>query len=674
MSAPPAAAEAAPAPVTAAPPDRRDDVLFAVAVLVALAPIAVALWRAATQGWAPIGDNGYFVIRARDVGTANNPLLGTWTSASIGSGSNFNNPGPLLFDLFALPVRIFGSRMGVAVGAAALNGAAVVGTGLAARRRAGSVVGIGAVLAATGLAWTMGSALLVDPWQPHSLLLVFLLGLVLVWAVACGDAWALPWAVAVASVVLETHLSYLVLVAALGAWAVLGFTSALRAQRRLAPDGWPEHRRGAVRGVAVAAGVAAVAWAQPLYEQVTAEGGGNLSRLASHATGSGRVIGLRLGARVVADVLAVPPFWLRTSFAQALRPAPAVPAGRSQYPTLSPSAPAALALLAALALVLALAAWQARRRNQAEVARALVTALVAVGAGLVTAWRLPKGLLGLPVHQFRWLWPIAAFTTFSLGLAVATAARRPRSAPGRRWAGRRLAAVVLTVATAVVAALAVPAWNAHVGPSQDSWAMPVVLRLQERMGVLRDDGPLLLDIRGLRFGEPFSGPVMAELQRRGIPFVVDDEGMVRQVGERRRAKGGETRLLIREGDAALSTPAGLARHVLVQGLSDRERREMDRLRLLVAQHLRAVGRVPLNARGRQVVAARSQATLRRIIGRDDVGALLAYRGLSLLVSNDLLVLDPAWQRRFDRYVELQTRWDRATVGLFLAPPRAQGGP
>ena len=33
-------------------------------------------------------------------------MLGTWTSASLSVGKDINNPGPLLYDLLAVPVRI----------------------------------------------------------------------------------------------------------------------------------------------------------------------------------------------------------------------------------------------------------------------------------------------------------------------------------------------------------------------------------------------------------------------------------------------------------------------------------------------------------------------------------------------------------------------------------------
>ena len=57
-------------------------------------------------------------------------------------------------------------------------------------------------------------------------------------------------------------------------------------------------------------------------------------------------------------------------------------------------------------------------------------------------------------------------------------------------------------------------------------------------------GPVLFDVSTLRFAEPYSGPVLAELACEGVDVVVSDEGMVRQLGERRRADGDEIRRLV----------------------------------------------------------------------------------------------------------------------------------
>ena len=189
--------------------------LLAVAMAAAVVPVVVALVRGLQRGWYPVGDNAYFSIRARDVLTSNHPLLGTWTSASQSVGHDLNNPGPLLFDLFAIPAKI-APIGGIAVAAAILNVGCIVAMALVARRRGGIERAVGVLAVAAGLAWTMGSELLFDPWQPHSLLFPFLLYLVLAWSLAEGDVAMLPLAVGVGSLLVQTHLTYAGLVLGLG--------------------------------------------------------------------------------------------------------------------------------------------------------------------------------------------------------------------------------------------------------------------------------------------------------------------------------------------------------------------------------------------------------------------------------------------------------------------------
>ncbi|MBA3303314.1 MAG: hypothetical protein H0U26_05510, partial [Acidimicrobiia bacterium] len=289
------------------------------ALVAALLPIAVATVRALGRGWLPIGDNAIFAIRARDVLSFDPPLLGTWTSASLSTGGALNNPGPLLFDLLAVPTAT--ADGGIAVGVALLNGLAVIGIVLFAARRGGVLAAAGAAATAAALCWAMGSELLFDPWQPHSLLLPFLLLLVLVWSTTCGDLVALPLALAVASFVLQTHLTYAVLMPVLVTWAAVGLVLELRRRRRRHPDSWPALRRRVLRSVAVTAVVLVACWAQPVFEQVTSDGDGNLTRLArSLSDPPEQVIGAGLGVRLLTSVTTFPPWWFRSSFGNAFLP------------------------------------------------------------------------------------------------------------------------------------------------------------------------------------------------------------------------------------------------------------------------------------------------------------------------------------------------------------------
>src|SRR5204862_197854 len=85
---------------------------------------------------------------------------------------------------------------------------------------------------------------------------------------ALHDA-CLPWAVLVASLIVETHLSYAVLVPVLGLWGVGALAWSVARRRRDEPDRWPDERRR-LRRIAVVTGVVvALCWLQPVVEQFT---------------------------------------------------------------------------------------------------------------------------------------------------------------------------------------------------------------------------------------------------------------------------------------------------------------------------------------------------------------------------------------------------------------------
>ena len=310
--------------VAADTPHRRtlESGLLVVSVVAAVVPLVTAAVRAIANGWTPAGDNAFFPIRARDVFTIDHlPLLGVWSSASQTSGFNFNHPGPLLFDLGALPVRLFGGSAGTVVTIALINGLSVVGIAVFATRRGGPVAGTLATAVTATLCWTMGSEVLFEPWNPHSVLLPFLFFLVLVWAVSCGDLLALPFAAGVGSLVAESHLSYSLLVPVLGVMAVVLLVLRLRADGRRDDERTAARWRSAWPYGAAAAAVVVVCWTQPLIEQFTSTGDGNLTLLVRSATQSrAPTAGFGFGASAVAAVATLPPWWFRPSFSDTFRP------------------------------------------------------------------------------------------------------------------------------------------------------------------------------------------------------------------------------------------------------------------------------------------------------------------------------------------------------------------
>ena len=632
--------------------------LFFASVAVAIVPVIVAAARAIITGWIPTEDNALFAIRARDLFTYTHlPLIGTWSSASLNVGTQVNHPGPLYFDLLAVPARVSESGAGVAFGVALINSLCIAGIAWFAYRRGGALVGTAAMAATAALGWAMGSELLFEPWNPHSAMLPFLFFLVLVWSMTRGDLLAVPFAAGVGSLVMQTHLSYALLVPLLGAWGIVGLLVCLRAERSHDAGSWPERRTRSLRFGGAAALVVVVCWLQPLIEQFTSDGSGNLTRLADSArNGDADTIGFGFGARVVATVVSLPPWWFRPSL-------------REQFTAgwKAPSLAAALVSLAVLALVLAWCTWDGRRRRDRVSWWAIATAIVGLLTALITAGRGPVTVFGkVTPHTFRWLWPLGAFMFFAVAITVAR--RFARHAGG---SAQSLPLVgVFAIATLVVAVLNIPYADEGLGPNSQEYAIPAAQDLANHMGSLEHEGPLLIDdlFHGA-FADPYGGTAVAELQRRGIDFVAHDPVLVRQFGPARRFDddNAKAQLLLRTGDAARQAPPGSRRVALGEGLSVADRRELARLRTEIRDYIEA-GRLRLNERGQ---AALRTGDLPKLVEFQRQGAnpqpLFDSREVDVMIRRHYLALDGTWERRLERYADLQQRADLETVALFLAP-------
>jgi hypothetical protein len=654
------AGAAAGAPGPGRPPSsatRLTTRLFVASVVVALLPVAVATTRAIRNGWIPTEDNALWAIRSRDLFSLTHlPLIGSWSSVSLSVKTLVNHPGPLYFDLLAVPARLFEPGAGVAFGVALVNALCIVGIAVFAYRRGGALLGTIAMAATAALCWAMGSELLFEPWGPHAVLLPFLFFLVLVWSMTCGDLLALPLAMGAGSLVVQTHLSYIILVPLLGAWGILGLVVALRRQRGRAPDGWAVRRRRALGYAAVGGAVLAVCWIQPVIEQLTADGRGNITRLLDGARSPTDTIGFGFGTRVVATVVSLPPWWFRPSMNDTFI---------SGWH--APSLASAILSLGILAAVLAWCAWNARRRHDRVSTWALATATVALAIGLVTAGRGPVTVFGkVTPHTFRWLWPLGAFLFFAI---VASLGRQLARRSGASAYSVALVGV-FTVATVTVAALNLPFADEGRGPNSFEYAIPAARDLASHMGSLEGKGPLLIDdlFHGA-FADPYGGAAAAELQLRGIPFVTGDAALERHLGPARHFNGHNARaaLLLRTGDATLESPPGSRLVARGEGLGAADQRELSRLKTQITEYL-VRGRLRLDGRGQAALARGTLPNLARVeTSGADPGVLLSSRELDVMIREHFLVPEGVWSKRFERYADLQHQWDLQTVALFVAP-------
>ena len=534
------------------------------AATIAVLPIIVAVVRALANHYVPIGDDGLILARSRDVFTVNHPWLGTWSSSSLSLGVALNNPGPLLFDLMALPTKLLGAGPGLAIGVGLLNAACLVGAAAAARRVAGRRAFLLTLLVGAVIAWSMGSELIFDVWQPHALVLVYLLLAVLAWAMAEGHVWTIPGSVAIVTLLVQTHLSYVYLAPITLLAGVVIHVASTREWRRL------------LRPIAWSVPVALVLWAQPLWQQVHGPGASNLDRLVDAASGkygSTDTIGAGLATRLVGAVIALPPWILRPSFADTIPAVRITNAAGARIPV--PGLPgvlvAALGILTVLALlsvVVSVSRGPERRPTRSAGVLSIVLVVSALGALTV----MPVGAIGLAAHQMRWLWPIGAMVLLALLMAITD-----------RVVGARALVPTLLAALVLVSVLNLPTYVVPAGQTADRDATPSVRRMVDEVGRLRGRGVLLFDPSTLRFAEPYSGPLLAALADAGIPFVTNDEGFVHQLGEGRRAigcgaeQGVRDRMTVVTGPDAYETPAGSTRALFVPGLDAERLREFDAL-------------------------------------------------------------------------------------------------
>ncbi|MCU1429853.1 MAG: hypothetical protein JWL83_3853 [Actinomycetia bacterium] len=274
-----------------------------VAVGLVLLPLFVIAARAfGNHSFAPSYDVALIELRVRDIGS-HTPLVGSYQRFG------FNQPGPMLFYLLVVPYRLLGSRFaGLAFGAVCINAAAIVGIAIIAWRRGGVALLVWSLALVAVLVHALHPAIVSNPWEPDVTVLAFLLLLFLVWDVACGALWSLPFVVLVASFILQAQANFAVIVAVLAALAVA--LPAWHAFSRRPAEDAPAQRRAFARASVVAGGVGVLLWLPPLVEQFTAPGAGNLHKMWSFLRAPHHVLGFGDAWRTVALQFGTRSWWL----------------------------------------------------------------------------------------------------------------------------------------------------------------------------------------------------------------------------------------------------------------------------------------------------------------------------------------------------------------------------
>jgi hypothetical protein len=472
-------------------PSRRWSALAAAAIAVAVGvPLVVTGIAGAARDWYPGGDWAVLELRTHDVGSSLTPLLGPY------SRFGWNHPGPLLFWVLAAPYRLLGARSsGMLLGAALVNLAAVGGA-LALAWRRGRLVLVELTAALVGVAMvSLGPSFLRDPWNPSVTVLPFLCFVLLVWSATDGDTVALPFGALVGSFLVQAHVGFALLVAALSVVAVVGYVRATGSPRR---PGWWRDRRGALISTAA---ILAVAWLPVLVDQVA--GDGNLGLLLSYFTGGGdEPAGVGTAAGVVARELGGVAPWMGGL-------EPGDDSGALLTSPLSGLRVPVAAFVAAAVLAVVAGARSAFR-FQVVVG---VTALV----GLVSTSRVTGEVYA---YLVRWWWVIAV----CWWLAVLWSAWSSVPAVPRRALEPVVA--VLAAATVVWSASTLVRAVDEVGTPDGEWWVTLEEVVPDTVAGVPRDGPVLVRAVGSKWGSIGDGVRLA-LEKDGVDVVVDEAELVK---------------------------------------------------------------------------------------------------------------------------------------------------
>lgn len=256
--------------------DRLPRLVLAVALL----PLALLVLHTILQAGADVEPSGDYAVIEGMVRFAG----GDFEQLGLYSRYGWRHPGPGYFYLQLPFYELFGGRaIGLMVGVALLNLAAVGGALLVIARVGGRLLAAWAAVPLTIFVAVLDAALFRDFWTPNAIILLFALFTVLCAALAAGWLTALPLVVLTGSLLAQTHVGTSGAVVALGVLGTALYAINRRVERRPLIERAGPGRRALLRALApvgAAALVAAVVWFPPLLDEAQ-NSPGNLARARS---------------------------------------------------------------------------------------------------------------------------------------------------------------------------------------------------------------------------------------------------------------------------------------------------------------------------------------------------------------------------------------------------------
>lgn len=451
-----------------------------------VAPAVAAVVCLAGRHWWPTDDFAVIDLRVRDVFTSQTPLTGLY------SRPGWSHPGPLMFwGMAPLSWLSGGAPWATRIGGAVLQAIALVWLGVVtARRSVRLTVLAGLVTSFTYLA--SNQWLFREPWNLHIPLPYFVLFVFLTYLASVGETRQFVGMSIAATVMVSTHISYVLLVVAGFAYA-LAWTLADVRRTGEAPVRW-------IRTLVVSVVVWVITWSAPLLDALL-HWPGNLGKIASYFVGGGHPsVGIGDAVRYIADEFRWIPPWL---------------GGSHRLTVLIPVAvPASLIWLAVPGVMVAVAVIAVRASRSRTDARMVGLALVLLGVGVLAISRADEPR----AYTFQWRSTVAAFLAVSVASCVVTlVVRRLPTRPDLRRSLLTLAAVGVVAWGGVAMTIAVVRRPSEFLAYRER-QLRAVIGIVDRHPLPR--GPVRVVPIGPGLPSLFDG-VVNELDRRGVDVRVE---------------------------------------------------------------------------------------------------------------------------------------------------------
>lgn len=485
-------------------PNFPRSVVVVAASLVALAPLLVVILTRSFRHWTPVQDMAIIDLRVRDVFTPNWPITGPY------SYWGWNHPGPLEYwsvAVFGLP---FGRPAWATLVGHALLQLVALGAVLHWATRVGrSMTLVIAVFIALSYG-ALGPWLVLEPWNPHVAYSWWVAFLSLIWLVLRDRTELLAALIVGGTVLVQLHVGYVPMVVApmvLAVWWVW---------RDATTD---EPRRAVRRSVGWGVLWSAVLWLPVAIDQLI-QRPGNIERLVRFFRDPpGAPIGLRDGAKLIAEGFSIPPNWWG-------RPSHVDPFDAG----VTLGAMAWLVVAVVLLMAAAIAAPSVGRWAH----RLVVMDAVLIVTGIGAASRVIGTRYG---YVFYWRIPVAIFVWLSCLTIVALAV-------AARWPAMRRDSIRITVCATLLVLIAIRAapagWRVANAPAEISRFTGIEQTTQHLLDAIAGSGrptqPVLVrSAGGNQLG--LHGGLVNGLDRQGVDVRVPD-GLGFKFGYDRQGSGG----------------------------------------------------------------------------------------------------------------------------------------